>query len=94
MYRDRCQPRRVAWQAACSPAEAGSLENYLLKRRGAAVLGEPPSTQAGCAAAGAAGCAPAPRLGLRKRRADMINDGVTHVRACALTRLPGAERSA
>jgi len=43
VYRDQCQWQRVAWQAACSPTEAGSLENYLLKRRGATALGEPPS---------------------------------------------------
>lgn len=44
-------------QRAAQP-KRGSLENYLLKQRGAWVLGEAPSAQAACAASGAAGCAP------------------------------------
>lgn len=56
------------------------------------MLSEPPSTEAACS--GAAGCTSTPRSGLRKRRPDMINDGVTHVRSAILTRRPGAECSA
>lgn len=77
--------------AAWCLAAAHGPQNCLLKRRGAAAVpSQAPGAGAGCCRAAAR--APPPALGLRKHRPDMTSDGVTPVRSCTLTQLPGADR--